>query len=163
MEEKQQLEEANKEVEQYRQEVGLLGLRQELEAKQLSLYGVELRTAAETDEEGNLQAGAEQIRVARFQEALIPQQAQVEKSIQTDEEQLVLIDGLLGQLEDNGIWVGDVALRGEDGAAPESLGYRGSSWCVYGRLCPHCPSARHFEWSRTLQSSGAGSFRRRTG
>ncbi len=112
-----QLEEANKEVEQYRQEIGLASTRQELEAKQLSLYGVKLRTAAETAEEGTIKTAAEQTQVEGFQEALIPQQAQVEKSIQTDEEQLVLIDGLLGQLEDNGIWVGEVTLRGEDAAA----------------------------------------------
>lgn len=110
----EKLEEANKKVEQYRQEIGLAGLRQELEAKQLSLYGVSLRTVAETDEQGKPVSRAEQAQAERLQEALIPQQTRIEKDIQTDEEQLALLDGLLGQLEEKGIWVGEVAFPGED-------------------------------------------------
>lgn len=129
---RKQLEEATEQLKKYEQEVGLGSLKQELEAKNLSLYGLTLQTQTETDpQDAKKKIEKESVKTSdTFAEALIPQRALVEKTIKTTEEQVTLLNAYLEPVESSGLWIGEQALSAEKPEAEleEQLSRAEAAW-----------------------------------
>lgn len=104
------LEESVNRLQQYQGEVGIERLRQELQTKNLNLFGLTIQTFVETDPEKKTKTQTQQIQTEGFSEALIPKLANVEKTIRSTEGQIGLLDAYLTPLEIQGSWIGDTAI-----------------------------------------------------
>ncbi len=126
------LEDATEQLKKYEQEVGIGSLKQELEAKNLSLYGLTIQTQTETDPQDiKKKIEKESVKTSdTFSEALIPQRASVEKTIKTTEEQGALLNAYLEPLESSGLWIGEQVLSSENPEAEleEQLSKAEAAW-----------------------------------
>jgi chromosome segregation ATPase len=126
------LEDATEQMKKFEQEVGIGGLKQAIETKNLSLYGLTIQTQTETDpQDVKKKIEKESVKTSdTFSEALIPQRAMVEKTIKTTEGQIALLNAYLEPLEASGLWIGEQILSSEKPEAEleEQLSRAEAAW-----------------------------------